>query len=188
MCRHPFAPSCISWSRATKNGVEKGLVMEATSVGTRPRHKTFTYRTTLTWSQRRQGQITSEGKPSLHVSSPPEFKGDPGFWTPEDLFVAAVETCTMTTFLAFAQRLNVPFSSYSSSAEGTLEFLDGKYQFTQIVVKPTIEVPSADAIEQVKKTLEEAHKNCLVSNSIKGAVTLAPRILVNQPDATQGPM
>jgi organic hydroperoxide reductase OsmC/OhrA len=112
------------------------------------------------------------------MSSPPEFKGEPGMWTPEDLFVAAVETCTMTTFLAFAQRLNVPFVSYASSAEGTLEFVQGTYQFTKIVLRTNIEVTSGEAGEQAKHALEEAHENCLIANSIKAVVILLPTITV----------
>jgi organic hydroperoxide reductase OsmC/OhrA len=99
-------------------------------------------------------------------------------WTPEDLFVAAVETCTMVTFLAFAQRLNLPFVSYASSAEGTLEFVQGGYQFTKIVLRPTIAVTSAEAVDQVKHALEDAHQKCLVANSIKAAVILQPTITV----------
>ena len=140
------------------------------------KHKTFTYRTHLSWNEKRQGDVASEGKPSVRVSSPPEFKGEAGMWTPEDLFVAAVETCTMTTFLAFAQRLNLPFESYSSSAEGTLQFVDGGYQFTKVVLRPVVRVASATAVEQVRQTLENAHKSCLISNSIKADVVLEPTI------------
>ena len=142
------------------------------------KHKTFMYHTSLSWVEKRQGDITSEGKPIVRVSSPPEFKGEPGMWTPEDLFVAAVDTCTMTTFLAFAHRLNLPFASYTSNAEGSQEFTQGRYRFTKSVLRPTIGVTSADAVDQVKHTLEDAHKSCLVSNSVKAAVTLEPTITV----------
>ena len=154
--------------------------MEQTVATAPPRvkHKTFTYRTSLAWVEKRQGEIASDGKPPVRVSSPPEFKGEPGMWTPEDLFVAAVDACTMTTFLAFAQRLNLPFVSYTSNAEGTLEFAQSGYQFTTIILRPTITVTSADAVEQVKRTLEDAHKSCLVSNSIKATVILEPSITV----------
>lgn len=64
--------------------------------------KIFHYNTQLRWSGERRGDLSSEGKPGLEIAAPPEFKGHPGLWTPEDLFVAAVEICTMTTFLAFA--------------------------------------------------------------------------------------
>ena len=96
------------------------------------KHKTFTYATDLEWLQARQGKLCSGSKPVLDVSSPPEFKGIPGVWTPEDLFVASAEICAMSTFLSFGGRKNIPLISYRSSAEGVLEFVDGRYRFTKV--------------------------------------------------------
>jgi len=36
--------------------------------------------------------FSSSGKPSFRVASPPEFRGEEHVWTPEDLFVAHVES------------------------------------------------------------------------------------------------
>jgi organic hydroperoxide reductase OsmC/OhrA len=142
------------------------------------KHKTFTYQTTLAWLGNKSGTLGAEGKPSFRVASPPEFKGEAGVWTPEDLFVAAVDICTMTTFMAFAQRLQLPIVSYASRAEGVLEFVDGGYRFTKVVLKPEILVGSADALEQVRQTLHDAHENCLIANSIRSEVTVEPTISV----------
>ncbi len=142
------------------------------------RHKSFSYATQLSWLENRAGQLSSDGKASFRVASPPEFKGEAGVWTPEDLFVAAVEACTMTTFIAFATRLKIPLVSYESSADGTLEFTDGGYSFTKVVVRPKVVVASEDAVEQAKQTMSDAHHSCLISNSIKGVVTVEPVIEV----------
>lgn len=48
--------------------------------------------------------MTPVGKPEIQVWASPEFKRHEGNWSPEDLLVASVEVCTMTTFLAFAER------------------------------------------------------------------------------------
>ena len=140
------------------------------------KHKTFTYHTYLNWVGNRAGMLHSKGKPEFQVASPPEFKGEDGVWSPEDLFVASVDICTMTTFIAFSQHKNLPLVSYNTHAEGLLEFTDGKYQFTKIVLWPTIVVETEDAIEPAKKTLEDAHKSCFVSNSIKSTVVVEPHI------------
>jgi len=142
------------------------------------KHKSFSYKTELTWEDKKRGVLTSHDKPIVVVSSPPEFKGEPGMWTPEDLLVAAVESCTMTTFMAFAQRLQLGIFSYDSHAEGILEFADGGYRFTKIILRPTVRVESADVVEQVRQTLRDAHKNCLISNSIRAEVILEPSIEV----------
>ena len=121
-----------------------------------PKYKSFTYRTSVEWSVDRQGILRSDGKQAIETSSPPEFKGIPGYWTPEDFFVAAVEMCTMSTFLSFVGRKNIPLVSYRSSAEGLLEFVEGKYQFTKIIVQPEITVENTWTQEQVEGLVHKA--------------------------------
>jgi len=143
------------------------------------RHKTFTYQTGLVWTNGRTGTLSSEGKPSFQVASPPEFKGEAGVWTPEDLFVGAVEICHMTTFLSFAGRRQMHLVSYRSEATGTLEFIDGAYRFTRIVLTPTIGVNQQTRKEEVHALLHEAHRHCIVSNSIMTIVEINPTIEIH---------
>jgi peroxiredoxin-like protein len=154
--------------------------METSSATLKSKYKTFTYHTNLRWLENRAGQMHSQGKPDFRVASPPEFKGETGVWTPEDLFVAAVETCTMTTFLAFAIRLQIPLVSYESSSEGSLEFTDGGYRFTKIIVRPIVVVGNEAAIGQAQKTMDDAHHNCLIANSIQSEVVIEAEFLVKQ--------
>lgn len=146
--------------------------MESVSSAPKTKYKSFTYHTQLHWLENRAGQMNSEGKPAFRVASPPEFKGEAGVWTPEDLFVAAVETCTMTTFLAFSSRQQIPLVSYESSAEGFLEFADGGYRFTKVIIRPKVVVENEAAVAQAQKTMDDAHHNCLIANSIKSEVVI----------------
>ena len=138
--------------------------------------KIFQYRTSIEWKSERQGYLRSEGKPEIYVSSPPEFKGIPGVWTPEDLFVASVEICTMSTFLSFGGRKNIPLKSYKSSAEGVLENVDGKYRFTSITITPEVTVGKEWTREQVEEVFHQAHDNCLIANSMTANVVINPTI------------
>ncbi len=142
------------------------------------RHRSFTYKTSTTWTEGRSGTLASDGKPSLCFSAPPEFKGEPGLWTPEHMFVACVEMCHMSTFIAFASKRNLPIVSYRSHANGVLEFVEGDYRFTRIVIFPTIVVSSSSAEEEVQLTLRDAEKHCLVTNSIASIVEVNPTIIV----------
>ncbi len=144
---------------------------------TRLKMKSFTYRTSTEWTTARSGVLTSNGKPSVKVSSPPEFKGESGVWTPEDLFVASVETCHMATFMAFAARRSIAIRSYKSHSNGVLEFVDGDYRFTRIVIFPTIVVESSASETEVHNLLREAQKHCLVTNSIASIVEVNPTII-----------
>lgn len=142
------------------------------------RGKTYTYRTSVKWTDQKKGSLSSSGKPALQVATPPEFKGHEGIWSPEELFVASVNICVMSTFLAFAERAGLSFTAYESEAEGTVELVDGKLQFTAITLRPTVTLPSGGDPSQAKELLEKAEAHCLVSNSIKSHVTIAPIIRI----------
>lgn len=140
------------------------------------RSKVYLYQTTVRWTEQRKGVISCAGKPEVEVATPPEFKGHEGIWSPEDLFVASANVCLMTTFLAVAERAGLAFSAYESEAEGRLESVEGKFQFTAITIKPTITVESDADTGKAKELIEKAEANCLISNSMKATVTLEPVI------------
>jgi peroxiredoxin-like protein len=140
------------------------------------RSKVYTYRTAVKWTERKMGVIVSGGKPDLQVATPPEFKGHEGIWSPEDLFVSSVNVCVMSTFLAFAERAGLGFSAYESEAEGRLELVDGKFQFTAISLKPRITLKPGEDLAKAKDLIGKAEANCLISNSIKTNVALEATI------------
>jgi len=140
--------------------------------------KSFRYHTHGAWKQGRRIKVSLEGKPELEISSPPEFKGEPGIWTPEDMFVTALNVCIMETFLAFAEQKGLGLAAYSSSAEALLDFKDGQYRFTEITVRPQVAVKSQEDIERARPIMESAHARCFVSNSITSSVTVLPEFRV----------
>ena len=143
---------------------------------TKKTYKVFRYGSEVRWGMGRRGSICSFGKPELEISSPPEFKGDPGFWTPEDLFVASVNACIMMTFLAYAQHKGLELAEYESEAEGVLENVEGKYRFTEVTVRPHVVVKSAEAVSQAREILNSAHRDCLVTNSTTAEVKIFPEV------------
>jgi len=138
--------------------------------------KQFVYETRLKWKGSREGLLTSEGKPSIEISTPPEFKGQPGVWTPETLLVASVDICVMTTFLYYAEKNKLDLLSYESSARGVLERVENEFMFSTIEVKPEISVASEDDLEKVQSLLELSERNCFISNSLKTKIILEPNI------------
>jgi peroxiredoxin-like protein len=140
------------------------------------RSKIYTYYTSVKWTEQRKGVISCAGKPDIQVATPPEFKGHEGIWSPEDLFVASANICLMTTFLAVMERAGLVFTSYESQAEGKLELVDGKFQFTALTLKPTITLATGTDVAKAKELIEKAEANCLISNSMKAKVSLEPTI------------
>ena len=140
------------------------------------RSKVFVYKNSIRWEGERRGIVSSDNKPSFKVATPPEFKGHPGIWSPEDLFVASVNVCIMTTFLHYAERNKLEFLSYKSDAEGVLEIIDNSFMFSEIKIRPLLEVKKDLDINKAKDLIELSEKNCLISNSIKSKVSVIPEI------------
>ena len=123
----------------------------------------------------RRGRTSAPGKPEMDVGSPPEFKGEPGIWSPEELLVGALNACLMLTFVALAQSKGVQFAAYESAAEGLLENVDGKYRIVEVSVRPTLVLRTEADIATARTIMAEVKENCFISNSITADVKLAPQ-------------
>jgi len=137
----------------------------------------YFYRTEVEWTGERHGDLRAPVLPSLKIDAPPEFQGHEGVWTPEHLFVASVNSCFMTTFLAIAGNSKLEFVSFKSDARGKLERVDGQgFAMTEIVLHPKLVISHARDAERARRILEKAEKHCLISNSIKTDTRLEPEI------------
>ncbi|MBI3743225.1 MAG: OsmC family protein [Chloroflexi bacterium] len=139
--------------------------------------KSYTYRTSIAWTSGVEGTLASPGKPSIKLSAPPEFKGPEGNWSPENLLVAAVESCVMLTFLALARSRKLEFVAYSSEAEGLLEPVYGKLVVSKVTVKPKIVVKNAADVDAAREMMGQVEENCFISNSVESEVVLQPEIV-----------
>jgi organic hydroperoxide reductase OsmC/OhrA len=140
----------------------------------------FTYKTYLKWDGEKKGTLSSSGKPDIKIATPPEFKGHPGIWSPEELLVASVNICIMTTFLYYAGRKELEFLRYESTAEGLLERIEKDLLFTKVTVVPRILVSLEKDVETVKELIELSEKNCFISNSLKTEVVVRPEIVTKE--------
>src|SRR6266849_4234770 len=141
-------------------------------------YKSFRYRADTTWSSTRRGTLSASGKPNIDVGSPPEFKGEPDIWAPEELLVGSVNTCMMLTFLTLAQAKGLAPVRYKSEAEGLLENVEGKYRITEVMVRPRISLKDKTELERAREIMETVKAQCFISNSINSKVLLAAEFVV----------
>lgn len=136
------------------------------------------YDVSVEWAQGRKGTMTSEVlETAIEVATPPQFaKGIEGIWSPEHLFVAAVNSCLMTTFLAIAENSKLNYSGFTSKAVGKLEIVDGKYIISEVRLMPTVEVANEEHREKAIRILHKSEAACLISNSINSKIILEPTV------------
>ncbi len=143
---------------------------------TRP--KSFLFYTSLRWKQGVEGALSAPGKPDIVVSTPPELKGPEGNWTPENLYIASIESCLMLTYLAYCRSRQVELSSYTSAAEGVLEPVSGVQVISKVTVRPKIVVKTEAHLAQAKEIAGFVHEKCFISNSVESDVIVEPEISV----------
>ncbi len=142
------------------------------------------YNVEVNWSSDRKGimcspELNKDARSCIEVATPPEFpKGIPGIWSPEHLFTAAVSSCLMTTFLSIAENSKLSFGSFSCKAKGKLEQVEGKFMMSEIILEPTVIITDEKDRERAEKVLQKSETACLISNSVKSKVTMAPTINV----------
>lgn len=137
------------------------------------------YNTEIKWNQGRRGTLTAPDLNPIIVATPPEFpKGEPNIWSPEHLYVAAANSCLMTTFLAIAENSNLEFISFDSNAIGKLEKVDGKFMITEIELKPKVVLKYEKDKERAIRILHKAEEACLISNSMKSKTFLKPEVTI----------
>ncbi|MCA6365298.1 MAG: OsmC family protein [Bacteroidetes bacterium] len=140
--------------------------------------ETHYYPVQLNWTNDRQGRLSAPAlTETIAVATPPEFAGGmPGIWSPEHLFVAAVSSCLMTTFLAIAANSRLEYTGFSCTATGKLEHVEGKYRITEVELKPLVTVADASLAERALRVLQKAEQHCLISNSVNSKVTMMAEV------------
>lgn len=127
----------------------------------------------------RSGVVASDSVPRpISFSAPPEFLGEPGVWTPEHFFVAAVATCYVSTFSGMAEVSKFPFVLLEVEAEAILEKDENGWRFTEVRLRPALKIAREQDRERADRLLAKAERSCLIVRSISSKVTLEPSVNV----------
>lgn len=123
-------------------------------------------------------QLTGANLPALETSSPPEFGGPSGYWSPEALLLGAVADCFILTFRAVAGASKLAWTDLSCEAEGTLDRIERVTRFTAITVRARLAVPAGTDPEKARRALEKAESACLITSSLNADVHLEAEVEV----------
>lgn len=136
------------------------------------------YNVDINWENNRKGVLCSpelnvKNGACIEVATPPEFhKGMEGIRSPEHLFVAAVNGCLMTTFLAIAENSILDFTSFLCQARGKLEMIESKFTMSEILLKPIVVITNEIHRNKAIRILKKAEDACMITNSIMSKITM----------------
>lgn len=132
------------------------------------KHQYF-FEVELSRTEGRKGILTAKDiKGSIEIGTAPEFKGGvPDIWTPEHLFLGALNSGFMTTYLAIAEKRNLKVKHITCGSIGQINLYESHLEFTTINLYPKIYIESDDDIAPANEILLSAYMHCIVANSVK---------------------
>ena len=134
---------------------------------------TKTYR-----SYERSYSISINGKPILHGSSDPAFRGDASKYNPEELFLMSVSSCHMLWYLHLCAEAGIVVISYADRATGKMEEnQDGSGKFTEVVLHPKVKITNSVMQEKANELHKKANEMCFIANSCNFPITHKPECM-----------
>ena len=127
----------------------------------------------------RNYRIAIDGKPEIHGTADAAFRGEADKLNPEDLFLAAISSCHMLSYLALCARARISVLAYEDAATATMREDDkGGGRFEEVVLHPVVTIANAEHIERATELHERAHELCYVASSLNFPVTVAPQMKI----------
>jgi organic hydroperoxide reductase OsmC/OhrA len=135
------------------------------------------YRVTAWWTSGRTGLAKSETAPNaIHFTAPAQFGGVEGRWTPEELLLAAVAGCFTTTLRNIASSKNFDYADLEVEASATLRRMNSGYDFSEIVIRPTLKISDDAERGLALDLLKKAQRLCLVSRAFAIPIRFEPQL------------
>ena len=132
-----------------------------------------------TFSNSKTHHITIKNKPILIVSAAKEFKGDKTKHNPEDLFLSAISSCHMMSYMYLCDKNNITLINYTDETSGKLLVKpDGSGAFISIVLHPIVTILEKNKIDLALSLHIEANRLCFIANSSNVPITHNPIIQI----------
>jgi organic hydroperoxide reductase OsmC/OhrA len=129
------------------------------------------YEVSLHWPGAGAARVAGGIRPIIETGAPPEFDGQPGWWSPEHLLLASLATCLQATFEGMARRERVRVESYETRALATLDRAREGPVFTYLGLNVTVTAAPAD-VARVRDLVTRAKQHCIVGRALMPPVHL----------------
>lgn len=127
----------------------------------------------------RKYRLQIDGKPELVGSADPMFKGDGAVYNPEDLFVAALSSCHLLSYLALCARTKINVVAYEDHASGTLVLTpNGGGMFESVTLRPIVTLAPGSDEKKAMELHEQVHDLCFIAASVKVPILHEPVVRV----------
>jgi peroxiredoxin-like protein len=127
----------------------------------------------LTWStieRKGRGEIQADGL-AVELSGPKSMGGLGVGTNPEELLVCAVSSCYIATLFGVLRHAQLPVSSLTVDASGTVTGFPAHARFSSIVVNPTILGGDVERHLEYETAANVAHRRCFIGRTLASEVS-----------------
>ena len=125
----------------------------------------------------RNYEVKAEGKPVLHGSADPAFRGDPARYNPEEMLIASLSACHKLWYLHLCSEAGITVIAYEDHAEGQMaQRANGGGHFEWVQLHPKVTIQEAGKQQLAAQLHERAHDLCFIANSCNFPVRCLPEI------------
>ena len=97
--------------------------------------------------------------------------GPGGGYSPEDLFALSLLNCLIATFKVYAEKGGVTFQEIKGKVRLIVDRVPGETAFAMTQAEVFFDITGGSNPEKLRKFLDQAIKDCAVSNSVKTGKT-----------------
>ena len=130
--------------------------------------KNFDVKSTATWEEKSRGHfVTTEWKTPLPFSCPPSFGGIDRP-SPEDLFLASIGTCTLTTILQICDSLRTEPKTLTVTTSATVQYNKSEKDYEFSKIQCSINVSGEKFL--LERACDLISKYCFIGKNIKPTI------------------
>lgn len=122
--------------------------------------------------------VSAEDLPDMIAAPPIGFNGPGDVWSPEDMLMSSVATCTILSFRAISRASRMDWISIECEAKGELSRIDSVTKFTEIKIEVKLIIANKSDVDKAVKLLNKAEATCLISNSLTADSYIVCEIVV----------
>ena len=134
------------------------------------------FKVTTTWQGGRESVGNTAGDViNAPISIPAGLGGNGTGTNPDELLVSAASSCYIISLAAVLERSGFHHIRITQESIGTAIFEQGKFKMDTITHYPIIDIDDTEKEmlnNKLSKLLKIADNNCMISNSIRGNVTV----------------
>ena len=131
------------------------------------------YQTWLVRTLSSRARLEAPPRPMIAGGPPAALDGDATSWSAEHMMLSSIGLCLLTTFEAFAARDRIELVAWEARVGGVVDRTETGLSFTRFQVEVDMEVGD---VARARTPLEEARRQCLISNALRAPVEVDARI------------